>query len=154
MEILKQLPHDKVKINFNRNPIPMELFLSFFKVETKKITDHLGASNGWTEYQNKQFGLIITGGICDGGHWLHAIQFGNKLQNQYNNYCNPLYLFDIMNEEGKSFFVEYYKEEIHKVVDKQQTEVDYLEKKTMEAKLKLTGYQSEQMALFELIPTL
>lgn len=130
--IIKSLKNDKTKINQNKNPVPMQLFLSFLNVEVSKSTDHLGASNGWTEFYNKEHDLIISGGVCDGGHWLHMIQYGKKLQNAYNNYVNPFYLFDIMNDNGKIFFLKYFKEDIYKLIHEQKKTVDFAKRKAKE----------------------
>jgi hypothetical protein len=39
--------------------------------------------------------------------------YGKNLDNPYNNFVNPFYIFDILNEDGKKFFLEYYAEDIN-----------------------------------------
>lgn len=106
-----QLKGDKIKINWNKKPIQMKLFLSFLAVETQRQTDFLGSCTGWTQHAGDN-NLIITGGIVGGVEYLDHILYGKNLDNQYNNFVNPFYLFPIMTEDGKKFFLDYYSEEI------------------------------------------
>ena len=104
-ELYGKLDKRKIEINWNKNPVPMDKFMSFLTVPVTKITNHLGASTGWTKFENEEHKLIIKGGICDGGHWLHDLQFGRNINNGYNNYVNPLEMMEVLNDEGKRFFV-------------------------------------------------
>jgi len=124
--IIKQLKHDKIKINWNTNPIKMDLFVSFLTVDTKVSTKHLGSYNGWTQRYNEELKLFIGGGIVGGVNYLDSIQYGYNLQNTFNHYCNPFYLFDIMTDEGKSFFVDYYKDEIITITNSYRLKVQSL----------------------------
>ena len=146
--IIKHLKNDKIQINQNKNPIPMDLFLSFFTVPVEKFKgDYLGKSTGWTKYVNESLLLDITGGICDGGHWLHDIQYGKKLQNGYNNYVNPFYLFPILNDEGKNFFYQYYKEDIDELLKKQKTIISHHKKMIVLEKENLSKMELELNSL-------
>jgi hypothetical protein len=127
-----KLPHDNYNLRFTNGIIKMKEFLSFLTVPVIKSTDNLGKCNGWTEYRNKEHSLIINGGKIynkGGIEYLDNIQYGNRLDNPYNNYVNPFYIFDIMNEEGKKFFVDFYKEDIDNIIDKKQKEAEDLKKK-------------------------
>lgn len=123
MEIYKKLSNDKIKICNNKNPIEMKLFLSFLVVVLKRSTHHLGCDNGWTKYTNDEIGLTITGGIYQGVEYLNSIQRKEKLQNEYNDYINPFYLFDVMTKEGKRFFSQYYSSDIEKVISDSQQRI-------------------------------
>lgn len=125
-EIIKLLKNDKIEINFNKNPIKMDLFLSFVKVPTEINREHLGYSNGWTQKVNKEYNLIIGGGVVGGIEYLDRLQFGKNLQNRFNNYVNPFYLFEILTEEGKLFFKEYYKEDIEKIISEKTEKIKYI----------------------------
>jgi len=114
--LYNKLNDDKIKINWNKNPIRMDLFISFLNIELIRSNDHLGSNNGWTELNNEALKLSIKGGIVDGVEYLDNIKFGVKLSNPYNNFVNPFYLFEIMKSEGKRFFIDYYKDEINKIV--------------------------------------
>lgn len=116
-EFYGKLPDDKIKINWNKNPIKMDKFLSFLTMKTIRSKDHLGSCNGWTLHENKELFLYVTGGIVNGNEWLDNIQFGRNLANSYNNYVNPFYLWEIMTEEGLDFFLAYYDDEITKQID-------------------------------------
>jgi len=135
MKTLKeQLKHDKIKINWNKNPIKMDLFLSFLTVETQISYNHLGSDNGWTMRFNKDIKLEIGGGIVNGVNYLDRLQYGYRLSNAYNNFVNPFYLWDIMNEEGRRFFANYYKNEIDEIVKAQSETINRLDKKLKEEK--------------------
>lgn len=114
---LKSLKHDKIKINWNKSPIKMDLFLSFLLIDTSRNKDCLGSYNGWTEHIGID-NLKIGGGIVNNVEYLNCIQYKKKLDNSYNNYVNPFYIFDILNDEGKDFFIQYYSEEIKELIIK------------------------------------
>jgi hypothetical protein len=135
-----QLKNDKIKINWNKNPIPMKLFLSFLTVEVKKLSDFLGSCSGWTQYKGDN-GLVITGGIVK-VEYLDNIIYGKNLDNPYNNFVNPFYLFEIMNNEGKKFFLDYYADDISKLKD-------IAEKKIEQAQEQLLVAQQNKEELFE-----
>ena len=110
---LRLLPSDKIKINWNKNPIRMETFLSFLTVPVKRSFDHLGHDNGWTRLRGDN-DLVIRGGIVKGVEYLDGLEYGSHLDNAWNNYINPFYIFDILNQEGKDFFFDYYADDINK----------------------------------------
>lgn len=149
-EFYYHLDKKKIEINWNKNPIPMKLFMSFLKVPVCKINNHLGSSTGWTKFENEEYNLIIKGGICDGGHWLHDLQYGNKLHNTYNNYVNPFYIFDILTDEGKRFFVDYYKKEIKELLKKQQDKVISISEEMKKQKELLSKIKEETKNLFSI----
>ena len=118
-EFIKDFDKDKIKISFNESPIEMKKFLSFLTVDTKRSIGHFGADNGWTLLTGDN-GLEIIGGKVMLGKWpnhrtveyLDSIKYGKNLANPYNNFVNPFYLFPIMTNEGKKFFINYYDKEI------------------------------------------
>jgi len=122
-----KLPSDKIKINWNKNPIEMSLFLSFLTVDVKRSYDHLGHGNGWSLLTNDELKLEVGGGFVNGIEFLNDLQFGIKLSNQYNNYVNPFYLFEILTEDGQIYFSNYYKDEIYKLINDQKDRILNLE---------------------------
>ena len=142
-EFYDKLKSQKTEINWNKNPIKMVQFLSFLTVEVEIIRDAPGSGFGWTRRENKSIGLIIRGGIVNGVEYLDNLQFGEKLSNQYNNYVNPFYLFDILTEEGKAFFVDYYKDEISAIIESTKQKVAFLKKKLAEQKILFASIQNE-----------
>jgi hypothetical protein len=115
-ELYSQLKHDKIELNWNKNPIPMSKFMSFLTVPTERSTDHLGYSNGWTLHFNEEHKLKVGGANYGGTEWLNRLEYGKNLSNPYNNYVNPFFLFDILTDEGKAFFVDYYQKEIQEIL--------------------------------------
>ena len=111
----KQLKYDKIKINWNKNPIKMELFLSFLTVDVERSTKHFGSSTGWTLLKGDD-DLNIGGGVISGVEYLDSIKYRSNLSNPYNNFVNPFFLFDILNNEGRKFFINYYSSEIEEIL--------------------------------------
>lgn len=128
-EFYSKLDYDKIKINWNKNPIKMDLFLSFLTVDVVKSNNNLGIRNGWTEYENKDISLIIRGGYVSEAkcEYLDRLQYGKNLQNPHNDFCNPFYLFDIFTKEGKRFFVEYYRNDMIEFMSKLDDIIKYKE---------------------------
>lgn len=120
-----KLSYSKTEFNWNKNPIKMDLFLYFLKVPVILSTSHLGYDNGWTLLKNKEMALTLHGGIIAGVHYLNNIEFGERLCNKYNNYVNPFYLFEILSEEGQKFFLNYYKEDIEKMISDLEKSIEY-----------------------------
>ena len=129
----KKLPYDKIKINWNKNPIEMSLFLSFLTIEVAISRDHLGSNNGWTKRFNDSCNLIIGGGIIDGKEYLDTLQYKRNLHNAFNDYVSPFFLFEIMNNEGRKYFLEYYKDDINTIKTDLSNHIRVLENKTREA---------------------
>ena len=123
----RSLKHDKIKMNWNNRPIKMSSFLSFLTITVIRNTDHLGACNGWTQLKNVHFELVINGGIVGGIEYLDSLEMGTKKQNQYNNYVNPFYLYDILTGEGKRFFYDYYKDDINSLLEAQKDKITSLQ---------------------------
>lgn len=138
-----KLYYDKIKINWNKNPIRMDLFLSFLTVKVERSHEHFGSSNGWTKLTNEEHKLIIGGGIVGSIEFLDSIQYGVKLSNTYNNYVNPLYLFDIFTKEGQAFFLEYYADEIDAIVTTKRKSIAIEERKLSHSKEVLQVIEQE-----------
>lgn len=117
MNFLAKLSYNKIKINNRKNLIKMEDFFSFLTVELKKSTSHLGHDMGWTEY-NGDNNLIVGGGWFNGVEYLDSLKYKKNLDNPYNDFVNPFYLFEILNDEGKRFFLDYYSDDIEKELKK------------------------------------
>lgn len=130
--LISKLDKDKIKINWNKKPIKMDLFLSFLTIETEISRHHLGSDMGWTRRVCGENSLIIKGGWVQGVHYLDCLQYGIKLDNPYNNYVNPFYLFPIMNKEGRKFFFEYYKTDIEELIMRQDKQVQHEKSKLAE----------------------
>lgn len=115
-ELYDKLDCNKIQITQNSDPIRMELFMSFLKVPVVEIKDHLGSCSGWTRYENKEIGLVIMGGCVRGVEYLDSIQYAKNPSNKYNNYVNPFFIFDLLTNDGRKFFANYYKNEILKII--------------------------------------
>jgi hypothetical protein len=141
--LYNKLQADKIKINWNKNPIRMDKFLSFLTISVERRYDHLGSSTGWTKLQNKEHELVIYGGVVGIIEYLDSVQYGVKLSNQYNNYVNPFYLFDILTKEGQSFFLEYYANEIDEIVTAEKDGITFQERKLAHSKKIMQDIEQE-----------
>lgn len=141
-QYLRQLPHDKLKINQNKKPIPMGLFLSFLTVDVVRSKEHLGSYNGWTLFTGED-NLQIGGGVVNGVEYIDSLRYKKKLDNDYNDYINPFYMFDILNDEGKQFFFDYYADDIDAMLDKARKASESAQLKAIAAK-----EQEQQMSAF------
>lgn len=148
-EFYNKLDMDKIKINWNKNPIKMKDFLSWLTVPVEKLKEHLGACNGWTMYENKDINLIITGGIVGKTEYLDNLQYGRKLSNPYNNYVNPFYLFDILTKEGKKFFMDYYADDSGIIREKLVNKINYLEKELKSKRDLFAAMEAEVKRLYK-----
>jgi len=127
------LKSNKLNISGNKNLIKMELFLSFLRdVNLVRINKHLGFINGWTLLEDRELKLIVKGGIINGVEYLESLEFGFHLSNDYNNFVNPFYLKDLLTNNGKVFFLEYYKEDIAKILQEQEKNIQLLEQRLKE----------------------
>jgi hypothetical protein len=138
-----KLPSDKIKINWNARPIKMNQFLSFLTVKVERSRDHLGSTNGWTRLENKELQLIICGGIVGNTEFLDSIQFGQNLDNRFNNYVNPFYMFSILTKEGRAFFLDYYKDDIEKLLITRREQIAFAENSLAKSKHVLANIENE-----------
>lgn len=127
-------------IEGKHKPIEMDLFLSFLTIEVSKKS--ILAS--WTERVNKNHKLIINGYLHKSNtECLESIEFGEHLNNPWNNDVNPFYLFDIMTKEGQRFFLDYYKEDIESVVRSKVEDIDRLKHELTEEMKSMDLIQEE-----------
>lgn len=138
-----KLDADKVKINWNKSPIQMDLFISFLTVKVERSHDHLGSTTGWTRLNNTEHKLIIGGGIVGGIEYLNRLEYGMKLSNPYNNYVNPFYLFGILTKEGQAFFLEYYADDIEAIVSNKIHDIEFQKRKLAHSKEIMQAIEQE-----------
>lgn len=142
MNLIKQLKYDKIEMNWNKNPIEMDLFLSFLNIDIERNVKCAGSDMGWTELLNADLKLRINGGRVGGVEYLDRIQLGKNLQNEFNNYVNPFYLWEHLTVDGKKFFLEYYKPELKQIMVAKKSEIEA-------AKVKLVRVNEEMKELKE-----
>lgn len=126
-DLIKKMP-DNYGINRTGGVIRMDILKSFLTVDINPC-DGLGSDNGWTYYKNNTGILIIQGGCYKGVEWLDNIKYGNRLQNPYNDFVNLFGIWDILNEKGRKFVIDYYESDLKKVLDLKRREIETLEYK-------------------------
>ena len=131
-EFYNKLRSEKIKINWNKNPIKMKAFLSFLDVTLTQSHDHIGSDTGWTLRSNEPLQLVIGGGVVQGIEYLDSLQFGRKLSNSYNNYVNPFFLWELLSDEGKDFFIDYYKNDIDEIINESLIKVKNIRARLLE----------------------
>ena len=148
-ELYDKLPIGKIEIAQNSDPIRMELFMSFLKVPVVKIKDNLGSSTGWTRYENEEIGLVIKGGRVRGVEYLDSIQYKKNPSNTYNNYVNPFFIFDVLTNEGRKFFANYYKNEILKIINDTKSALETAKKNVITLNELYNGLVKETNEIFK-----
>lgn len=146
-KLIENLPNDKIEITHNKQPIKMQAFLGFLTVPVEIAKGFLGEDMGWTRRENKELKLIITGGCVAGVEFLDRLEYGHKLQNPYNNFVNPFYLWNILSGDGKAFFLHYYRAEIAEIVQAADKEIVVAERKLAKAKSQKMAISSELLNL-------
>lgn len=126
-DLIKKMPCN-YKITINGGVIRMDTLKSFLTVYTKPC-DGLGSIHGWSYYENDSGTLIIQGVQYKGVEWLDSIKYGHRIQNPWNNFVNLFGIWDILNEKGRKFVIDYYESDLKKVLDSKQREIETLEYK-------------------------
>ena len=145
--LYNNLKSDKIKINWNKRPIEMDKFLSFLTVPVEIDRDHLGSDTGWTRRKNDEIKLIVCGGCVKGVEYLDSIEFGIELQNGYNNYVNPFALFDILTQDGRDFFSNYYRGDIEDILNAEKQRLEYLKNRVIDAEDTIEVIEAEKRKL-------
>ena len=119
---------------FKSKRIELDLFLSFLEVPVIHLKT--GRRN---EHHNRHFVLINEkNGLHIGGlrvfsygeapsTFLDSIQYEKARSSPWNCYTNPFGIFDLMTNEGKEFFAEYYEPEIKAFFVEQNKKIQVLE---------------------------
>jgi len=145
--IFFNMPTKLYEIRSGFRPIRMQDFISMLTVPVTPCKNFLGESTGWTKYENKSCGLILTGGsVRVNGHvdeFLDSIQYGKNLENPYNNYVNPFFLFPIMKDEGRAFILRYYDSEINKEIGRQKKSIEAMAVAVEDKKAQLERHMKE-----------
>lgn len=116
MKFAEQMDWDKPKYNRSTR-VKISTMLSFLTVDTFREGDWLGKENGWTRILGPN-GLEIGGAVVGDEEYYNSLQYGKNLHNPYNNYVNPFYIFEIMNDDGRKFFLNLYKDDINRAIAK------------------------------------
>lgn len=138
---------DAIHINSKKKTIKMDVFLSFLTVPVIRSRNHLGCNNGWTLLENEEIHLKVGGGIINSVEYLDNLQLGTKLSNPYNNYVNPFYLWDILYDQGKEFFVGYYTDEISGIINSVIKSIEATENKLANLKYNHKKMMEEETRL-------
>jgi hypothetical protein len=140
-DFYSKLNGEKFKFTLiNENLIKMNLFLSFLTIP---LTEPEHITRNYTRRRNDELGLILGGTVFFEDEFLGSIEFGDKLENKYNNFVSPFYIFHLLNKEGQAFFVNYYKEDIEKIIREQSSKITDLEEQLRTEKLFLRTITTE-----------
>lgn len=148
-DFYKRLTLGKIGIGWNKKPVEMDLFLSFLEIDVVEKDNPAYKVLEWTLYENEQYKLKITGKKVDSNEYLYCINCRENLQKECHNFVNPFYLFDIFNDEGKQFFIDYYMDDILHLIDRQHEVVLDLQTKIDIEKKVYNDYVQEKELLLE-----
>lgn len=98
------------KFDYRKKEIPFELFKSFFHHAIFIQTND--GFMGWGEHESDCGTLGVSTASFDGGCFLRHVRHRILQNNPYNNFVNAIAYWGMMNETGKSFFINLYSTEI------------------------------------------
>jgi hypothetical protein len=128
-----EMPLDSIGVHMKNRQIRMDDFISFLSIDMERIkSGFLGDCTGWTRLENKDNGIIITGGIVKGIEYLESIQREGNYHNNYNNYCTPLNILDLLTNCGVRYFIEYYEPEIRQIKKDLEDSISYHKQKQID----------------------
>lgn len=110
-----------------RKAITVDQFVKFLKVP---VSERKVGDTNWTDRYGDN-NLQLHGGIIGGIDYLSNIRYGKKLANKYNDFVNPLFMREVLTDEGWLFFCDYYKEEIESICKKYKSEAEHLRDKAL-----------------------
>lgn len=88
----------------------------------------------WTCYVGEG-GLEIKTAMDENGvQYVDSIEYGRNLANIHSHHVSPFYIFDILNDDGKAFFKNFYKDAIAKHIAKLDEQAKKAQQELEEAK--------------------
>lgn len=97
------------KFDYRKKEILFDRFKGWFDGITFARID---MTMGWGKYQSSDGSLIIGTACFDGGEWLDTVIHQTRANNPYNGFVNAIAYWDMMNEKGHEFWLNYYSGEI------------------------------------------
>lgn len=113
---------NKIKSGFDKKLIEFKTLKDFLDESFKIKTNWASA---YTDWINKDETLEIGTVGIEGKSYIDKIERGGFEQNPYNCYINGFGLWDILNKQGKEFFLKYYASELQDIKDKFRDEIRY-----------------------------
>lgn len=95
--------------------IPIDVFLSWLTVPVKKVET---SCFGWSTWKGDNGLCIKSDFVANGTECVDSIYYGNRILSSASNAVNAFCIFDILNDEGKAFFKNFYKDAIAKQIAK------------------------------------
>lgn len=103
--------------------IPMKLVLSFFKKKVNWLISESLERRGESVYVSGD-GLVIRCNIINGEEYLESIEYSLLTGNNKDNTVTPLPILDLLNENGKKYFVERMLTIINQEIEKINKEIE------------------------------
>ena len=89
----------------------------------KKLPDNYGINKTGGVIRMDQFLSFIT------VEWLDCIRYGKNLQNPYNNFVNLFGVWDILNDNGRTFVLNYYKKDLEELIFAEEQSIAFYNRK-------------------------
>lgn len=94
--------------NYRKKEITFDMFKSFM-VDGISFTQTNDGFMGWGDHVSSCGTLWVHTASFDGGCFIDNVRHTTKANNPYNNYVNAIAYWDLLNDNGKAFFMEFYK---------------------------------------------
>lgn len=141
IKFYSKLSDNKIKIGmFARDAIRMDDFLSMLTIDVGAGTVNF---MDWTDRYNEEHDLFIKGGIYNKTEYLHYIQYGKNPSNPYNKFVTPFFIWDILTDDGKRFFMNLYKEDIAQLLHEKECEAEEKRRELVEINRVITSVKTD-----------
>lgn len=133
------------KFDYRKKEILFDRFKGWFD-NTTFILDN-DKFMGWGRYVS-DCGTLIIGTACfDGGEWLDTVQHKINTNNPYNNFVNAFAYWELLNDKGKSFWLDYYKNEIILLKYERQSKISDFKSRIVNLKNEIEQIENELTSL-------
>lgn len=145
-EVIKSKLNDVGRdFDYRKKEILFDRFKMWFDNTTFKLTND--KFMGWGEYESSCGTLRIGTACFDGAEWLRHVQHTEKANNPYNNYVNAIAYWDMLNSNGKKFFLDFYNKEILAIKANTQSKINSFQQQIKTLKLNMVDIDLELDAL-------
>lgn len=106
--------------DYRKKEILFDRFKMFFDNTTFTLRD---SYMGWGTFDSDCGTLVVHTASFDGGCYLDNVRHTSKANNPYNNFVNAIAYWNMLNENGRKFFLDFYREDILKIKTQKQSKI-------------------------------
>lgn len=132
------------KFDYRKKEVLFDRFKGWFDNTTFTL---VSSSMGWGKWDSDCGILCIGTASFDGGCWLDTVQHKTKANNQYNNFVNAFAYWDLMNDKGREFWLNYYAGEIGILKAEKRGKIADFESRIRSLKTEINNIDNEIISL-------